>query len=100
MAEVEWTTRARADLAEVAEYHAARSPDYAEALVRRLLSAVGQLGVFPRSGRAVPEIADESMREVVYRDYRIIYLHDEADDRVEVLSVFHSSRQFGRPPGS
>lgn len=100
MAHVVWTTRAQADLAEVAEYHAARSPGFAEALVRRLLSAVGRLEIFPRSGRAVPEIADESMREVVYRDYRIIYLHDEVDDRVEVLSVFHSSRQFGTPPSS
>ena len=100
MAEVEWTARAQADLAEVAEYHAVRSVDYAEALVRRLLSAVGRLEAFPRSGRKVPEIADESMREVVYRDYRIIYLYDEAGDRVEILSVFHSSRQFGQPPGS
>lgn len=39
------------------------------------------------------------MREVVYRDYRVIYLYDEADDRVEVLSVFHGSRSFGSPPG-
>ena len=84
----------------MAQYHAARSPDYAEALVRRLLSAVGRLKVFPRSGRSVPEIAEESMRDVVYRDYRIIYLHDESDDRVEIPSVFHSSRQFGPPPSS
>ena len=100
MADVVWTTRAQADLAEVAEYHATRSPEYAEALVRRLLGAVGRLEAFPRSGRSVPEIADESMREVVYRDYRIIYLYGERDDRVEVLSVFHSSQSFGAPPGS
>lgn len=100
MAEVVWTTRARADLVEIAEYHATRSPDYAEALVRRLLGAVGRLETFPRSGRAVPEVADDAMREVIYRDYRLIYLYDESDDRVEVLSVFHSSRQFGTPPGS
>ena len=40
------------------------------------------------------------MREVIYRDYRIIYLYEEEADRVEILSVFHSSRQFGAPPGS
>ncbi|WP_420454610.1 type II toxin-antitoxin system RelE/ParE family toxin [Rubrivirga sp.] len=74
MSDVVWTTRAQVDLAEVAEYHAARSPGYAEVLVRRLLGAVGRLEAFPRSGRAVPEVADESVREVVYRDYRIIYL--------------------------
>lgn len=100
MAEIVWTTRANADLVEIAEYHATRSPEYAEALARRLLSAVGRLEDFPSSGRAVPEIDDESMREVIYRDYRIIHLLDKDDDRVEVLSVFHSSQQFGAPPSS
>lgn len=100
VAEVTWTTRARADLAEVAEYHASRSPDYAEVLVRRLLSAVRRLDIFPESGRVVPEMTDDAMREVVYRDYRIFYLYDDEEDRVEVLSMFHSSRQFGTPPSS
>ena len=99
MAEIVWTTRAQADLAEIAEYHAAQSPGYAEALVRRLLGAVGRLDAFPRSGRVHPEIGDQAIREIVYRTYRIIYLHDEAEDRVEILSVFHSSRQFGELPG-
>ena len=99
MADVVWTTRAQADLAEVAEYHAARSPDYAEVLVRRLLGAVGHLEAFPLSGRTVPEISGDALREVLYRDYRGVYLYDEADDRVEVLTVFHSSRQFGAAPG-
>ncbi len=63
--------------------------------MRRLLGAVGRLDAFPRSGRAVPEIADAAIREVVYREYRIVYLYDEADDHVDVLSVFHSSRPLG-----
>ena len=94
MAEVIWTPRAEADLVEIADYHAAQSPEYAEVLVRRLLAAVQHLATFPRSGRVVPEISDAAMREVLYRNYRIIYLYSD-DDRVEVLSVFHSSRQFG-----
>lgn len=36
---------------------------------------------------------DRSFRKVIYRGYRIIYLSDV--DRVEVLAVFHASRQFG-----
>ena len=46
-------------------------------------------------GRVVPEIGDEAMREVIYRNYRIVYVVDRDDEEVEVLTIFHSSRQFG-----
>ena len=53
------------------------------------------LGRFPRMGRVVPEIGDEAIREVIYRQYRIIYVVDRDDEEVEVLTIFHSSQQFG-----
>ena len=99
MADVVWTTRAQTDLAEIADYHAAQSPAYAEVLVRRLLAAAERLSAFPESGRVVPEIGGQLMREVLYRNYRVIYLYSAGEGRVEVLSVFHASRQFGASPG-
>ncbi len=60
-----------------------------------LLNATQRLETFPRSGRAVPEVEDDDVREVIYRDYRVIYLYDETAERIEVLSVLHSSKQFG-----
>jgi plasmid stabilization system protein ParE len=47
----------------------------------------------------VPEIEDESVREVIYRNYRIIYIHTPEEDKVEVLSVVHTSRHLGWLPG-
>ena len=47
----------------------------------------------PNMGRIVPEIGDESIRELIYRQYRIIYIVD--DGSAEILTVYHSSRQFG-----
>ncbi|MGI9176186.1 MAG: type II toxin-antitoxin system RelE/ParE family toxin [Rhodothermales bacterium] len=99
MAEVVWTPRAYADLEAIGAYYAQSAPGYAEVLVRRLMQAAERLEVFPASGRVVPEIGDESMREVIHRNYRIIYMHLPDEDRVEVLTVFHSSRQFGALPG-
>ncbi|MDT0631153.1 type II toxin-antitoxin system RelE/ParE family toxin, partial [Rubrivirga litoralis] len=84
MADVVWTKRAQADLAEIADYHAAQSPAYAEVLVRRLLAAAERLSAFPESGRVVPEIGDELMREVVYRNYRVIYLHSAGEGRKRI----------------
>ncbi|MEM8556502.1 MAG: type II toxin-antitoxin system RelE/ParE family toxin [Bacteroidota bacterium] len=42
--------------------------------------------------------ATDAFREVIHRNYRIVYMHLSADDRVEVLTVFHASWQFGAPP--
>jgi len=47
-------------------------------------------------GRIVPEIGDEAIREVLYRNYRIAYVVDRDDKEVDVLTIFHSSQQFGR----
>ena len=100
MAEVVWTPRAYADIEAIGAYHALNAPGYAEVLVRRLMQATERLEVFPASGRVVPEIGDEAMREVIHRQYRIVYLHLPEEDKMEVLTVFHSSRQFGALPGS
>ena len=56
--------------------------------------ATGRLSDFPNAGRIVPEIGDESIRELIYRQYRIIYLVNEGS--VEVLTWYHAARQFGR----
>ena len=41
--------------------------------VRRVIQAVERLTEFPRSGRVVPELADDALREVVFHSYRIVY---------------------------
>ena len=99
MAELVWTPRAYADLEAIGAYYAQSTPGYAELLVRKLMHAAERLKAFPASGRVVPEIGDENMREVIHRNYRIIYMHVPEDDKVEVLTVFHSSHQFGALPG-
>lgn len=99
MAEVVWTPRAYADLEAIGTYYAKDAPGYAELIVRKLMRAAERLEAFPSSGRVVPEIGGEGVREIVHRNYRIVYFHAVDENRVEVLTVFHSSRQFGRLPG-
>jgi hypothetical protein len=45
----------------------------------------------------VPEIGDETIREVLYRGYRILYIlsGEEGTEEVQILMVMHSSRPFG-----
>lgn len=60
-----------------------------------MIAKIRRLERFPRLGRVVPEIDDEAIREVLYRHYRIVYVVDRSDEEVEVLTIFHSSQQFG-----
>lgn len=61
---------------------------------RKVIEKVRPLERSPRMGRMVPEIQDEVIREVLYRNYRIVYVVDRDDEEVEILTIFHSSQQF------
>ncbi|MEM1041021.1 MAG: type II toxin-antitoxin system RelE/ParE family toxin [Bacteroidota bacterium] len=101
MARVIWSPQALADLEAVGDYLAREAPTYAQAFVDGAFAAVERLEVFPNSGRAVPEIEDAALREIIYKGYRIFHLVSDAEgeEEVEILSVFHSTRQFGGSEG-
>jgi plasmid stabilization system protein ParE len=57
-----------------------------------------RLAIFPRSGRIVPELSDELIRELIIASYRLIYGivddDDDDDDTVIVLALVHSKRDL------
>jgi plasmid stabilization system protein ParE len=104
VARVIWSPQALADLEAIGDHLAREAPAYAQAFVDSLFAAVERLEVFPNSGRAVPEIEDAALREVIHKGYRIFHIvsssEEETEAEVEILSVFHSTRQFGGSEGS
>ena len=85
-----WSPQAVEDVEAIRSYVARDSEHYANLLVERIVAAVDRLEAFPLSGRVVPEVGDESLREVVYGSYRIVYrVKPEA---VEIVTVFHAAR--------
>ena len=74
---VAWSPRAVQDLEAIAHYIAADSAAYAAAVVQTILSTTRKLSPFPFSGRVVPELEDESIREWFAYTYRIIYRVDK-----------------------
>jgi plasmid stabilization system protein ParE len=57
-----------------------------------------RLSQFPRSGRIVPELGRDDIREVIVQSYRVIYRL--RGDEVEILTVHHSARRLDDPPGA
>jgi len=68
-----WTEPAIEDLRNLYGYIARDSEVYASSFVQRIILAVDKLTDFPRLGRSVPEADQETIRELLYQNYRIIY---------------------------
>ena len=99
MARLRWSTQALAELDQIETFLARTSPAYARAFVTGVFAGVRRLEPFPRSGRVVPELYDEAVRELLHRGYRIVYHVDADDECAEIVTLFHSSQPFGTPLG-
>jgi len=88
-----WTEPAIEDLRNLHGYIARDSEIYANSFVQRIILAVEKLTDFPRLGRAVPEADQETIRELLYHNYRIIYRIKS--ELIEILTVIHGRRDLG-----
>lgn len=91
-----WADRARRDLVDIADFIARDKPKAAREWVRTLISAVEDAALLPLAGRVVPEIGRNEIREVLRRNYRIVYR--VAEGSITVLTVF-DGRRLLRPAG-
>jgi plasmid stabilization system protein ParE len=76
----------------VHNYHAQISPEYANRLVDLITKRSEQIGNFPNSGRMLPEINLEQIREIIEANYRVIYY--VGVDRIDVLTVVHGQQKL------
>lgn len=91
MAEVRWTDQALNDIENIAEFIAKDSETYARIQVERFFEETEILESFPLSGRIVPELKDETIREIIFGTYRIIY-RIFSNKAVDILTIHHGSR--------
>lgn len=92
MTRVRWTDQAVDDLQAIRQFIERDSPRYGRLVAERLYQATSRLEVFPRSGRIVPELGRDDLREIIVGEYRIVYRLEP--DTVTLLTVFRSSRLF------
>ncbi len=68
-----WTERAANELTAIGEYIGADNPTAARACVEQLRQRAVKASKMPRTGRVVPEIARDDVREVFQRTSRIVF---------------------------
>ena len=90
MIEIEWTTLAEKDFNESIDYIAQDSLEYALSFYEQVREKVENLEKFPKIGRKVPEIDNPDIRELILRNFRIIYRIFR--EKVQIIRVIHGSR--------
>lgn len=87
-----WSEQARDDLQSIVLFIAQDNPNISESFGYLLMSKVDVLAQFPQLGRVVPEENDETVREIIFRSYRIIYKVLAEKQIVAIARIWHGAR--------
>lgn len=90
MIRLRWTASARADLLDIGAYIARDDRVAARRHVERLRLRARQAAEHPHSGRIVPELGRDDLRELIEGNYRIVYRISAGF--IEVLTVTEAHR--------
>jgi len=93
MVQINWTFQSRDDLKSIAEYIAKDSKKYARFQILRIRQRTKILNSQIYSGKIVPEMDIQNIRELIEGNYRIIYLIIN-EERIDILTVHHSARDL------
>ena len=87
-----WAPRALRCLQAIGAYIGTDDPRAARRWIRRLRERARLAGRFPRAGRVVPEFGRDEVREILVRNYRIVYRI--LSKEVQVVYVFEGHQQL------
>jgi toxin ParE1/3/4 len=82
-----WSPLSIERITEIAKFIAEDKPGAADKWIDSIFSTTEKLIEFPQSGRMVPELDHEEIREIIHGNYRIIY--QISSENIEILTVRH-----------
>jgi len=85
-----WARRALEDLIEIERYIAKDSQQTAIQFTDHIIERCENLKDHPGMGRIVPEISSPKIRELIIKNYRIVYQYTAVE--IQILTVFEGHR--------
>jgi len=85
-----WTKESQLRLFEIEEYIAKDNPTAAINFVDELINVGESILDKPEKGRIVPELSIDNIREIIHKNYRIVYIIKNKS--IDILTVFESHR--------
>ncbi|KAA6337868.1 hypothetical protein EZS27_014081 [termite gut metagenome] len=91
---VELSNNAIENLESIHSYISEDSLHYADEFIDYIMNEILILEQFPRVGRMISEYQNKNVRELIRKEYRIIY-EITGETNILILAVCHSSRLLG-----
>ena len=85
-----WTNEALNRLSEIDKFISQDSTSRATVFINEMIKIASSIPLYPEKGRMVPEIAKSHIREIIHKNYRIVY--QVKDDQIYILAVFEAHR--------
>lgn len=85
-----WSKESLTRLHEIEDYIAKDNPKAAIEFVGKLIVRAESIIHHPKKGRVVPEIAIDNIRELLYKNYRIVYIIKEKT--IFIVTVFEGHK--------
>jgi addiction module RelE/StbE family toxin len=89
-----WSEEAITKLQEIDKYISKDNPDAALDLIDKIFSLAETIIENPEKGRVVPELSLQQIGEVLYMNYRIVYIIRK--NSIEILTVFEGHKQLDK----
>ena len=86
------SSSAKLDLSEIVQYIAEDNPTAARNWLNEINDSISKLTTFPTLGRIVPEYSDETIREIIKGQYRIVYRINIDKESICIVAIHHSKR--------
>ena len=93
MAYLNWTEQSIEDLLNIADFIGRDSVKYSKIQIKRIRERVRLLKNHTFLGRVVPEYDNESIRELILGNFRIIY-RVVSSERIDILTIHHSAKRL------
>ncbi|RYY36697.1 MAG: type II toxin-antitoxin system RelE/ParE family toxin [Sphingobacteriaceae bacterium] len=88
---------ARRDLKEIYDFIRVDSLMYAKREISLIKEAIKKLKLTPELGKPFEDAEDNFTRELIYRNYRIIY-DIVSDKQIRILTIHHHARSLSSNP--
>jgi len=85
-----WTHEALNRLTEIDDYISYDSIARSRKFINNIIKSTTSIPQYPQKGRIVPEFNISELREIIYKNYRIVYRIKK--DQIQILTIFEAHR--------
>ena len=87
-----FTPRSKSDISEIVHYISQDNPQAARDWAKSIFDSIKSLENFPSLGRIVPEYSEDTIREIIKGQYRIVYKINQFEEEIYIVTIHHSNR--------